>query len=65
MSVLELKQHIQALSVQEIAEMRLFLDHLESTAFDQQLETDSANGVFDALVERLESQIERGDWKPL
>ena len=61
MSVFEIKQHLRALPAQDIAEIKAFLDELEAAAFDARLETDSANGVFDTLIERLEGQIAAGN----
>jgi DNA-binding transcriptional MerR regulator len=65
MSVLEIKQQIKSLSPDQIAEIRAFLDELESQAFDAQLETDSSSGKFDSLISKLEKQIDAGDWQPL
>jgi hypothetical protein len=65
MSVLEIKQQIESLPPDQIAEIRAFLDELEAQAFDAQLEEDSASGKFDSLVSKLEKQIDAGDWQPL
>ncbi len=65
MSVLEIKQQIESLTPDQITEIRAFLDELEAQAFDAQLEADSASGKFDALISKLEKQIDAGDWQPL
>jgi DNA-binding transcriptional MerR regulator len=65
MSVLEIKQQIESLTPDQIAEIRAFLDELEAQTFDAQLEDDSASGKFDALISELEQQIDAGDWQPL
>ena len=48
MSVLEIKQQIESLKPDQIAEIRAFLDELEAQAFDTQLEADSASGKFNS-----------------
>lgn len=65
MSVLEIKQQIESLAPDQIAEIRVFLDELEAQAFDTQLEVESASGKFNSLISKLEKQIEAGDWQPL
>lgn len=57
MSVLEIKQQIESLPPDQIAEIRVFLDKLEAQAFDTQLEADSAAGKFDSLISKLETKI--------
>ncbi len=65
MSVLEIKQQIESLKPDQIAEIRAFLDELEAQIFDAQLEADSASGKFNGLISKLEQQIDAGDWQPL
>jgi hypothetical protein len=68
MSLVEIKSAVNKLTVKEIAELAGFIRERDNSAWDQQIEEDSAAGKLDFLFEEAERAEMEGtlrDWPPV
>ena len=65
MSVTDIKQAIDHLSLQERAELNRQLYGWEDDEWDRQMQADAQAGKFDALVRRAQSEASSGHLTPL
>ena len=61
----ELEREIKQLSVAELAQVRAWLDELESDAWDAQIEADSLAGRLDHLITNALEEEAAGRTTPL
>ncbi len=65
MSLAEIKQAVTQLPPQEVTALTAYLVELDQTAWDKQIEADSASGKLDFLFEEAEKERAAGtlrDW---
>lgn len=60
-----IKEAAAALSMEELVQLRAFLDELEEQRFDEQIERDEKAGKLDKLVERWRADYDAGRHIPL
>lgn len=65
MSVLQIKEAIDHLPLEERAELNRLLYGWEDDAWDRQMQTDAAAGKFDKLTQQAEAEARTGQLRPL
>ena len=58
MSVKEIEAAIIQLSVQDVSELRSWLDEYQAQLWDEQIESDLAAGRLDALLDEVDEEYE-------
>ncbi len=65
MSITEIKTEIAQLPAPDLAELAQWFEEFQADAWDRQIERDIKAGRFEAIFQRVDEQVEAGQYRPL
>lgn len=66
MSLAEIEKAVDALSPEELAKLAAYIAHHDKLSWDKQIEEDfSPDGKHEKILEKIDAEIEAGNFTPL